>query len=215
MKHTRRISGFTLIELLTVLAVISVLTTIGVTLFFRVGDQWRVANLRLDLGRAADNVFSVMRQDLGRVMASNRGGVFLRGEEQHLETPLQPGTPDPRFGVQRLESDVLVAPIESVDPQNGLPERHAVMYHIDRSSPVPALVRTLGALDAPVPSGARQVLAEGVTAMRVEFYDGEAWRTGWAEEAMPKAVRVSLAVAHPNRPWEQVARKAVFDLFVP
>ena len=39
MKRARRVYGFTLIELLTVLAVISVLTTIGVSLFFRVGDR--------------------------------------------------------------------------------------------------------------------------------------------------------------------------------
>ncbi len=213
MKRARRAYGFTLIELLTVLAVMSVLTTIGVSLFFRVGDQWRVANLRLDLSRTADNVFAAMRQDFGRVIAYTRGGAPLRGEERYEETPVSGA--HLRFGVQRLESDVIVAPIEAVDPHSGLPERYAVMYHIDRSGATPALVRTLGPLDEAAPAGARQMIAEGVAAMRVEFHDGGGWRTGWDRPEMPKAVRVSLAVVHPDRPWEQVARKAVFDLFVP
>ncbi len=213
MKRTRGVYGFTLIELLTVLAVLSVLTTIGISLFFSVGDQWRVANLRLDLSRTADNAFAAMRQDFGRVIASRRGGAPLRGEERYEEKPVSGA--HPRFGVQRLESDVIIAPVEGVDPQSGLPERYAVMYHIDRSGTVPALVRTLGPLGEPAPAGARQVIAEGVAAMRAEFHDGENWHTGWDRPEMPKAVRISLAVMHPDRPWEQVARKAVFDLFVP
>lgn len=208
--------GFTLLELLTVMAVLSVLTAIGIGVFFRVSDEWRVSTLRMDLNARAENVFAVMRDDFGQVLSAKLSGAFLWGESRSQDVPLKPrgDGKERERSFQRLEDDRFVIPVEFKNPQTGHAERVSVMYHIDRSGDAPKLMRTMGALGPNPPDGAKQVVAEGVLAMHVECEDGTGWQQNWSQAPLPRAVRVSLTLMDLNRSWEQLSRKETFTIYV-
>lgn len=203
---TRRRNGFTLLELLTVIAVLAVVTTIGMRALFRISDLWRLSEIRMNLNARANQTFELMRHDFDQVLSAKLSGVPLRGA-QHLEEKK-------RFGRVRLENDLIILPVEYVNPLTHSVERQSVMYHINREAATPSLIRTLGALDALPPMGARQLVAEGVIAMRLEYHDGAEWMPEWNRAGLPEAVRVNLVLADANRPYEQIARKAVFAIHV-
>jgi type II secretion system protein J len=213
---TMKRNGFTLIELLTVLAVLAIVTTIGVDLFFRVGDEWRLTSLRMDLQTKADKIFESMGKDINQVVSAQLSGWTIRGEQRSQDMPLAPrgqGKERER-AFQRVEDDRLILPVESKNPQTGRTEHINVMYSIDRSDKVPALVRTLGKPGAEPPAGAKETIEEGVTALCFEFSDGSNWVPHWNQTTLPKSVRVNLMLVDKNRQNEQIARKETFTVHV-
>jgi hypothetical protein len=173
--------------------------------------------IRTDLNNRADAIFAEMQRDFAQVLSPRLSGAPLVGEAREEEAPLRNGfTPAEakRFGVVRLENDRIILPAELAARDSGAVERGNVMYEIDRSGARPALTRVLGALGANPPAGAKQTVAEGVAAMRIEYQQGGLWRTGWKQPALPESVRVSLTLADPDRPDEVIARKAVFAVHV-
>jgi type II secretion system protein J len=198
--------GYTLLELLTVLAVLAVLSTIGMSIFYRVTDLWHVTSLRNDLNASAVNAFEMMRRDFGQTLSAKLSGVPIVGERRLEEKK--------RYGLVQLEDDRVTIQVQSAHPETGRIERFSALYKIDREAPVPALVRTLGALGANPPAGARQVVVEGVLAMRLEYYDGMSWQPEWKQAALPEAVRATLVMTDKDRPWEQISRQAEFAIHV-
>jgi prepilin-type N-terminal cleavage/methylation domain-containing protein len=204
MKQRR--AGFTLLELLTVLAVLAVVSTIGIGVFFSITDHWRETTLGMDLQKTANRVFDSMRRDIDQVVSTRRTGAPLWGERR-LET-------EQRYQRVQLENDRFVLPIETLNPVTELHERYSVLYEIDRSGAAPALVRVSGPLGARLPDGAREVLAPGVLALRVAYYDGIDWQPEWKGPALPEAVRISLVLMDLVRPWEQIVREQTFNVYV-
>lgn len=203
----RRAAGFTLAELLVVIAVLSVVSTLGMTAFSAVTGHYRTQSVRMDLATRAERGFAQVQDDVGRVLPTGRGAPAIRGERRMEETL--------RYGRVPLEDDALTLPIESVHPETGLAEHLSVRYAIDRGGPVPVLRRTLGPLGADPPAGASIEVLRGVLSMTVEFHDGTGWRRGWDGPRHPRAVRVAIVAQDPDRPFEQVARRAEFTVHVP
>ena len=108
--------GFTLFELLVVLAVMSVVSTIGVTAYSRVTGVWRISAMRMELGSTADNIFDTIRRDLENVASSRRTGQVIQGIDVLSE--------DAMFGRVPLDNDRIVLPIVQVG-LNGTAERLA------------------------------------------------------------------------------------------
>lgn len=199
--------GFTLFELMVVLAVMSVVSTIGVTAYSRVTGVWRISAMRMELGATADTIFSTIRRDMENVVSSRRTGQAIQGIDVLSE--------DAMYGRVPLDNDRMVLPIVQTGAQ-GTSERLAVRYHIAREGGAPdQLTRTLGPMDGSEPNGASQVIADNVLALDIEYLSGGVWQPAWSGAGQPEAVKVNLTVSG-NAQWrgEQVTRSAVFPVYV-
>lgn len=202
----KRRSGFTLIELLTVLAVLSVVSTMGVAAFFKITDHWRVTTLRQTMGTEAKDAFSALRADLGTLISYDLSGVPLHGVRRLEE--------EKRYGRVPLEDDSLIFPVSYTNPLTGTVVRRSVHYSINRVAGLPRLMRHEGPLGAERPDEQEEVVAEGVLAMRCSYFDGRQWVPEWPGGPLPDAIRVSLVLQGVHRPHEQIARTEVFTLQV-
>ncbi|MBI2435096.1 MAG: prepilin-type N-terminal cleavage/methylation domain-containing protein [Candidatus Hydrogenedentes bacterium] len=208
---TRRDSrGFSLIEMLTVIALLAVMTTIGVNVFVTITGGWTQARKRSDLDNKAQTVFSTIKQDVEKLLSQRLSGVPLVGEQQSYQV----GAAASPFYRISFEDDRMVLPIQDLDPVSGKTTDQNVMYHIDRTGETPALARVLGALGANPPAGATAAQWPGVYSMRVEYFDGENWQPKWDQPALPRSVRVSLMIVDETRIDEQIARRATFGIHV-
>lgn len=206
-RHPRARRGFTLIELLVVIAVLAVVSTIGMRAFFSVTDGWRQLSLRTALSERATAAYVTFQRDLGQVSSARLGGVAIAGQSRLEEAK--------RYGRVPLEDDLVTLPVQLPTAPGAPPtQRLQVTYQIDRSTDPPALVRREAALGSAPGDGAAQVVAAGVLALRVEYYDGAAWARTWSAAQHPKALRVGLVLQDADRPYEQTARTAVFAVAV-
>jgi len=206
MRKRRTRLGFTLLELLVVMAVLSVVTTIGATSFIKMTTMWGDTSDGMELNAKSVNVFRTMRSDFERVASAQRTGRSIQGLDR-LET-------DALINRHIPQDDQIIIPVIQRSPEIGW-QQLAVMYKIDRSGGVPTLVRVLGENDGSTPSGAVQVVAEQVVAMNITYLDGEnTWLDAWSRADLPAAVRVSLSMGLSRHPMRHVTREAVFPIHV-
>jgi type II secretion system protein J len=205
--NRRRRLGFTLFELLTVIAVLGVVSTVGMRAFVIITGEWNTTTRRMALNTEAVRIFDSMKKDFGQVPPVALSGVSMQGEER-LES-------NQRYNLVRLEDDYFLLPVAGgAEAQSGAGIR-MVKYHIGRKpGRGPRLLRTSWAAGGTPAAGVNLEISGSVLAMRVAFYDGAAWQPEWRLETLPEAVAVSLTLADPERPWEQISRKAVFPVYV-
>jgi len=203
MRRTGRRGGFTLIELIVVIGVLAVPATIGTIMLSRITDAWRTESVRNELNAAAEYVFGQMRQDIASAVSARVLGEAIKGMVQTAE--------DERYHRVPLEDDRFFVPA-MLPAADGTPQRADVGYYINREDGQCRLLRTVRAPGAT--DSVQQPVAEGVLAMRVEYAGGQGWQTGWSSGVQPEAVRVSLVLMSPDRPWEQVVRRSVFPVHV-
>ena len=196
--------GFTLIELLVVIAVLAVVSSIGMRAFFMVSDGWRQQTLRVALGERATAALASLQQDLALVCSARLGGVPIAGQSRLEETK--------RYGRVPLEDDVIILPAQIRATPDGAPLRQQVSYQIDRSGATPKLIRRVAPLGSAAGEGAALEVADGVLAIRFDYFDGSAWQRTWNAPTHPKAVRVGLVLQDLDRTYEQTARTAVFAI---
>lgn len=206
MKRNAANKGFTLFELLVVLVVMSVVSTIGISVYVRLTEVWRISAMRMELGATAEDIFQSIRLDMNNVVSSQRTGQAIRGVDVLSEKDVYRRVP--------LDNDYFILPILQTGA-NGTTERLAIKYHINRESGTDALTRTLGPMDGSEPGGASQVIADNVLALDVEYLSAGAWQPAWSGTTQPEAVRVHITLAGSNQ-WrsEQVTRSAVFPVYV-
>ncbi len=196
--------GFTLLELLTVLAILSVVTTIGVQTFGKMTSVWRDTTVRMELNAKSVNIFNAIRDDIERVASAERTGRTIQGIDR-LET-------EKMVNRHKPEDDRIILPVFQRNRGTGPWESLSVMYSIDREG-APKLVRSQGPEDGTEPSAGVQVKGEQVVAMNITYLTHEnTWEKEWTRPELPAAVRVSLSFALKNRPNEHVCREAVFPL---
>ena len=201
---TRR--GFSLLELIVVIGVMGVVTSLGATTFVRMMDYWAAERGRVELERRAEYALDQMRQDFAAALSSNLSGAALFGESRVARQE------DLYFG-HDLADDQVFIPVQLPQASPGLVGAGLIRYVIDRTEGHNLLRRT-GELDEAIPSVGVNV-AEGVLKMRVEYSAGDgAWVSDWTDQTSPRAVRVTLVLADPNRPAVQLSRKAVFPIRV-
>ncbi len=208
MNRRRAHAGFTLLELIVVLSLLGAATTMGGVMMFKISDAWRLTTIRTDLGAKADAIFSAMRQDFDECVSAKLAGVAIHASAQTAN--------DDRFYRIPLESDDVTIPVETALGPGARAQRANVHYFIDRKQGAPVLMRETRLPGGEAVSASLKV-AEGVIAMSIESIGKgpeSGWQRGWTEPSAPGAVRVSLTLSDPDRPMEQVARKAVFPIKV-
>lgn len=208
MSRKQARSGFTLIELLTVLAVFSVVTTIGTVSFVKMATMWRDTAAGMELNAKCVNILEAIRDDLERVASAKRTGLAIVGEDR-LEK-------DKQINRHIPQDDRIRIPVFQRKNATGPWQQFQVRYHIDRDVGRPTLVRTVGAGDE-FPAEGGQDIAEGatVTAMNITYLTkAHEWVDSWSNPELPAAVRVSISVALQSRPHAHVSREAVIPIHV-
>ncbi len=206
MNRSRPPCGFTLLELLTVIALMGVATTMGITMLFKVSDAWRETTRRMELDELASRIFNEMRKDFALVVSPAVDGASIRGSGRTAT--------DDRFHRVPLEDDRMTLPVSLPLKPDEPPRRVDVTYRIDRQDGKTALLRTI---NLPGEAGAPIKVADGVLAMRIEYSERRSdgsWFAAWTKPELPAAVRVSLTIMDPLRPNEQISRKTVFPIWV-
>jgi prepilin-type N-terminal cleavage/methylation domain-containing protein len=218
MSRRRYVVGFTLIELIVVISLMGVATGLGVTMFVRVTSVWQTTSARTELNRRADDIFGGMRRDFATMVSAKLAGETVRGSSRTAQ--------DERFFKILLEDDRVVIPVETVVTPDGAPVRAAVTYHVERKEGGHSLMRTTRLAGGEKAPSTSVKVADGVLALRVEYADPEetdktdpagVWQNEWTKPVSPRAVRVSVTLADPDRPDRvdlQIARKAVFPIKV-
>ena len=198
-------SGFSLVELVVAIALIGVVSSIGVSIFMKMSTLWGNAQLRTRLDARAENAFDRMRRDLADLMPSSVAGCALVGTEgQYVD--------EERFWGTELAADTLLFPMRTGEEQTG--NGVLIQYELDRS--LCELVISTGPLSGGAPTERRAVVAEGVLQFNVEYAGGTepGWKRSWTSPEMPQALRVTLVVMDLDRPHEQAVRRAVFPVHV-
>jgi hypothetical protein len=157
----------------------------------------------------ANAIFDEMRQDFSQVVSPKLAGTTVKGTTQD--------TTDTRLFKVRvsLQNDQVVIPVETVAGPDGRLQRLDVRYYIDREGGAATLMRVMSA-----PGGVETAslkVADGVLAMAIEYAGkgpAAAWKREWTEASPPSAVRVSVTLMDPDRPYEQISSKAVFPIEV-
>ncbi|MEX2016755.1 MAG: type II secretion system protein [Candidatus Hydrogenedentales bacterium] len=193
--------GFSLFELLVVIALFSVLTGLGSTVFFRMTDLSQRLKTQQELGRRADDFFDQLQQDLDDLLPASLAGQTVQSVTREAEDPQ-------RYFDRSLADDTLRLLLAPAGPDNApLSPRH-VTYRVDRTHH--QLVRNVG---EEIIDTLTDVTDDFETVrLRFEFagQDNGSWRTGWSSQEPPRAIRTSLTVASKNQPDIQVSRKMIF-----
>ena len=200
--------GFSLIELITVVAVLSVVMSLGTTMFFKIMDLGNNSARALRMEEKANNAFATMRRDFTQMLSTDQAGTTIVGEHRKIQDNIF------AWGIE-LEDDRVTLPVSTKNPGTDLVEQWSVLYRIGRDEQGPPRLERLHVpLGQDHNDGAVQVVAEWVTSMNIEYHDGVSWRPSWSQKQAPESVRISLTLMSPNRSNEQIARKTAFTLHV-
>ena len=206
MMEARRNRGFTLVELILVIAILGVVTTMGVVTLGLINEKWKQVQTRTELDAVAEYALGQVRQDMAAFVSPSLTGAPLQGMNSETADAAYPGT--------QLATDRLVIPTRGATPEGG-EVLAAVKYAVENPEGARVLTRTRTGLYGD-PTQAQPVnVAEGMVHFNVQFKDPEGqWQDAWDSVSPPLAVRVSLVVADTDRPERQVARVAEFAVRV-
>jgi len=199
--------GFTLLEMIVVMSLMGVVGTIGLTGFFRMTEYWGALQENLRLNKSAANAFDSFSKDVENMLSSEVAGVSLQGVHADTEDNIH-------FWRITFEDDAVTFPAQIINPLTQEFERLLITYSIRRGEEEPCLARSTALLERPGETTNATVIAENVTGMRIQYFDGKTWHGEWNQPVAPKLVRISLSLINGNRTDGQLARVATFAVQV-
>ena len=213
MTTLRRKNGFTLLELIMVITLMGVATTLGVTMLFKISDAWRKTSVRCELDNRAGRIFDAIEKDMAEMLSPSATGMPLKAEAGT-------GTLEEKtFYKVQVERDRLIVPTKLAmrdDPKAELTHVD-VEYAIESKEDGCRLMRIERLPGEAEGKWKRFELDKAVISFRVESLareSGATWQPGWTNTTAPRAVRVSVVLANPINPLDQIVRMAVFPVEV-
>lgn len=182
-----RTAGFTLSELLVTMAIIGVVSGLGLRAYFTAIDYYGQARSKGESDMAAQDALQTLREDVSSVLPSSLTGEAVLGTLQNRSG----GDPD----------SVLVLPVSLPTMADRRSTAALVQYHVQRIQQGNArLVRTAVPLHQEIPDNAGTEVASGVIAFHVSYLDGEGnWADEWSADTSPIAIRASLSLKDPDK----------------
>jgi prepilin-type N-terminal cleavage/methylation domain-containing protein len=206
MMDARRNRGFTLVELIFVIAILGVLTTMGVVMFGLVNNLWAQTRARTELDARAEYALEQIRQDMAAFVSPALTGAPLQGRDNAMTDPAFPGV--------QLASDSLLVPMRGLTATGG-EVLAAAQYAVKSEGGERTLMRTPMGLYGEPAKAKPVTVVPGVVHFNVQYGGAEEkWQDNWDSVQSPSAVRVSLVLAEPERPERQAAREAIFAVRV-
>ena len=137
--------GFSLIEVLVSIALLGVVTTIGVRTFSLLTTTWKETQTLAGLEDSAAIAFREIRKDLSDTLSAELSGVSIIGIDQYVNA---------KQGHNQAadEDDRLIIPIQGTKDGEILERTRSIQYRIERESGRASLVRTRGDLGDKNPS---------------------------------------------------------------
>jgi prepilin-type N-terminal cleavage/methylation domain-containing protein len=204
--------GFSLIEVLVAIALLSVVTTIGVRTFSLLTTTWKETQALAGLEDSAGIAFREIRKDLSDTLSAELSGVSIIGIDQFV---------NPKQGHNQAadEDDRLIIPVQGTKVEEMLERTRSIQYRVEREGGRASLVRTRGALGDKNPSLGKFDFIPLVDVVRfdVTYATGKSespWVAEWSSNELPRAVRVSMTLADPNNKFRQISRKQIFAIHV-
>jgi type II secretion system protein J len=181
--------GLTILEMLGVIAISTVLLS-GAWQLFQGGMQSYqrgLQNVRMTQGARA--LLHLITRDVQRAMAA-RVPYGIGGPAPQLSTSETAGRPADRLAMLTLSSPG--APPEGA-PHGGTLQRIRYVLNTVPDSKTLALQRAVGAASEPQIER-MMVVHRQVQALRVRYFDGQAWFAEWQRAELPRAVEITLMV---------------------
>lgn len=203
----RKSTGFTLFELLLAVTLLSVLTTLSATGFFKLSSYWGDILLTQRLNHRATSIFSVMALDFENLLSSEVTGTGLRGQRGNYED-------NRRFWRLIFEDDRFSLPVEYSTGNEESRDRYLVRYEIERKEGDLKLIRHARPLLSGPDAETATDIFPGVTGMRIKYFDGVAWLDHWEQDGMPKAVQISISIMEAMRDDKHLSRVRTFRTYV-
>lgn len=203
--------GFTLLELIITIAILGAVTGMGATAFTGVTTAWSNAQSEAELDRRVDEVFNAFQEDVSDTLSARLSGEPVLGIAREVNSD--------RYFDRVLADDMIVLPIQHSAADTRMRSGSKVAWRVQRNQDTSILVRAIGALDQPIPSGGMTNELGEADVVRLSF-EFEAvdepgkWVREWSRNEHPAAVKMTLVVADTGRPWVQIGREAVFPINV-
>jgi type II secretion system protein J len=192
--------GLTILEMLGVIAISTVLLS-GAWQLFQGGMQSYQRGLQdVRMTQGARALLHLITRDVQRAMAA-RVPYGIGGPAPQLSTSETAGRPADRLAMLTLSSPG--APPEGA-PHGGTLQRIRYVLNTVPDSKTLALQRAVGAASEPQMER-MMVVHRQVQALRVRYFDGQAWFAEWQRAELPRAVEITLIVqsggaqAHASR----------------
>ncbi|MGI6138044.1 MAG: type II secretion system protein GspJ [Candidatus Hydrogenedentales bacterium] len=199
--------AFTLFELLLAVSLLSLVSTIGATAFFKLTRYWGDVLVTQRLNHQASLVFEVMTSDFENMVSSKISGAALKGQHLFYEDT-------ENFWRLRFEDDRIAFPVAYNNPATQRSETYLVRYAIEREQGEATLVRYTRLLSAAPDEETAADLFPAVTGIHIEYSDGTEWRDSWEEASSPLMLQVSLSLMEGARVDKHLSRISTFPIYV-
>jgi len=186
---TRR--GFTVVELIVALVIAGIVATAITTSLSQLGRARDVARLRMTASRRATDALEHIRRDVQSTLRSD--DLFFTRFRLAPEAVSSP--------IGELDRDQMLLFSERLRPArpidySGEGQEYETQYRIETDGEGPSLWRRRD----PVPDqfeaagGVAEPLGDGIVSLRLEAYDGAAWRQEWDSDidGLPWSVRATV-----------------------
>ncbi len=187
---TRRFSrrgaaGFTLAELLITIAIIGIVSSLGLRAYLTAIDYYGLARSKGESDQAIQSAMETIRADVNSVLPSSLTGVSVSGSVQN------------RAGGKT--NSVLMLPVSVPTLADGRSTAAWVRYDVRYIQESGRLVRSAGPLYQDLKEDAGTDVVFGVLGFNAEYLDDNgAWVSTWPLGQSPVAVRVTLTVRDPD-----------------